>query len=166
VNHAAIVSLIVAMSGPDRVDPEQLADAVEKASGGNRDWAALLLTVIAHEASFSDRIRRNEFRDKEADPARVHGVLVHRAWGLFQEHANLNNRDVWGSLDLSDQVASGSRMLKRSYWNCARAYPKNASSQVWVSFTLTSYSGQRCGAQWAGLAARIATFESIRRRIW
>ena len=165
MNHAAIVALIIAMSGPDRVDPEQLATAVETASNGNRDWAALLLTVVAHEASFSDRIRRNEFRDKEADPARVHGVLVHRAWGLLQEHRNLNNDSVWGSLDLGVQVASGSRLLHRSYWTCARGYPKNSPPSVWVSFTLNAYAGARCSAQWQGLNDRLATFNRIRARI-
>lgn len=167
MNHTALVALITALSGsqPDPVDPEQLATAVETASRGNRDWAAMLLTVVAHEASFSDRIRRNEFRDKEADPKRVHGVLVHQASGLFQEHPNINNRDSWGSLDISVQVASGSRMLKRSYYSCARGYPKNSPASVWVAFTLNAYAGVRCGLQWSGLGERMATFQRIRSKL-
>lgn len=165
MNHAAIVAVIMALSGPDRVDPEQLASAVESASKGNRDWAALILTVVDHEASFSDRIRRNEFKPWEGDAYKYNGVILHKAWGLFEEHRNLNNADVWGSLDLDVQVASGSRMLRRSYWSCARSYPKNSPPSVWAAFTINAYAGKRCDAQWSGLDARMATFNRIRKAL-
>lgn len=152
MTHSALLAAILAIASPDRVDPEALATAVESATHGNADWAALVLTVAEHETHLSARIVAGGCKPWECDRG--------KAWGLLQEHRNLNNLSVWGSPDVGVQVLSGYQLLRRSYWTC-----KRLSAGNWVAFTLNAYAGKACDAKWAGLDARVASYVAIRRRL-
>ena len=160
MTHAALLAAILAIASPDRVDPEAFTSAIETASKGNPDWAALLVTVAAHESTLSSRIAAGQCKPWECDSRRTRAGIEFRAWGLFQEHRNLNNLDVWGSTDIAVQTASAYRLLRRSYWSC-----KRLSSGNWVAFTINAYAGKRCDAEWAGLDARLGTFRRVRARL-
>jgi len=149
----------------EHVNLAEFADAVASASNGNADWAALIIAVAFHESSLSSRIASGQCKPLECDPAHVHGVLVHRAWGLMQEHSNTHNEHDWGSVDIAVQVASGDRALRRAYWNCARFNRKGASPEVWVQSTLSSYAGRGCGDEWAGLNKRLSTWMRVRGKL-
>ncbi len=133
---------------------EAVASAVwaESARGPRerREWAKLLITIGAHESHFSIRIMRGECKKWECDRG--------RAKGMFQIHSNTLNRDSWALQDgdIPLQVKLASDALKRAYWTCAR------SGEDWLVGTINAYAGKRCGARWAGLDARIATFRSLR----
>lgn len=155
-----VAAVAATLPSPDRVDADELAAAVDSATKGNADWAALVLTVATHETHLSARIAAGGCKPWECDSTVVGGVRVFKAWGLLQEHKNLNNLDVWGSPDIGVQVLSGYKLLRRSYWSC-----KRVSSGNWVAFTINAYAGKRCDAQWPGLDARLATFSRIRGRL-
>jgi hypothetical protein len=160
MTHAALLAAILSIASPDRVDADAFASAVESAAKGDADWAALLITIAAHESNLSARIATGSCRPWECDSAMVRGERKFRAWGLFQEHENLNNLSYWGSTDLSVQTQSASRLLKRAYWSC-----KRVSSSPWLTFTINAYAGKRCDAEWVGLDARMATFRRLRRAL-
>ncbi|MEO8917628.1 MAG: hypothetical protein ABI488_09400, partial [Polyangiaceae bacterium] len=52
------------------VDPRELAEAIAAVPKISREWAALILTVAAHESALSARIARGEYRDFEGDSFR------------------------------------------------------------------------------------------------
>ncbi|MEO7037446.1 MAG: hypothetical protein ABI548_26065, partial [Polyangiaceae bacterium] len=52
------------------VDPRELAEAIAAVPKIGREWAALILTVAAHESALSARIARGEYRDFEGDSFR------------------------------------------------------------------------------------------------
>jgi hypothetical protein len=158
MNHAALLAAILSIASPDRVDADAFAQAVEHAAKGDADWAALLITIAAHESNLSARIASGGCKPWECDSTLVRGERRFRAWGLFQEHQNLNNQNYWGSPDLDVQTQSASRLLKRAYWSC-----KRVSSGPWLTFTINAYAGKRCDSDWSGLDARLATFRRIRR---
>jgi len=160
-----LVEAALSVAAADHVDAREFADAVAQASNGNRDWAALLITIAAHESALSARIAENRCEAWECDATHVGGKLVHRAAGLFQEHRNLNNLTTWGSTDVGVQVASASRALRRAYWTCARHYPKGVSAKVWVSFTINAFAGKSCDREWRGGEEREATWRAVRRRL-
>lgn len=159
MTHAALLAAILSISSPDRVDADAFAQAVESATQGDPDWSALLITIAAHESHLSARIAAGGCKPWECDSTMVRGERKFRAWGLFQEHKNLNNLEVWGSTDLTVQAESAYRLLKRAYWSC-----KRVSTGPWVAFTINAYAGKRCDAEWSGLDARMATFQRIRKR--
>lgn len=72
-------------------------------------------------------------------------------------HRNAINRDAWarqdGDIELQAHLAS--EQLKRAYWTCAR------SGVPWLQGTINAYAGRRCGADWAGLHARVETFRRL-----
>ena len=158
MNHAALLAAILSIASPDRVDADAFAQAVEHAAKSDADWAALLITIAAHESNLSARIASGGCKPWECDSTLVRGERKFRAWGLFQEHKNLNNQSYWGSPDLDVQTLSASRLLKRAYWSC-----KRVSSGPWLAFTINAYAGKRCDSEWIGLDARLATFKRIRR---
>lgn len=125
-----------------------------------RAWAALMLTVAFHESGLSERIQRGDFKPHEADAHKVNGVLMHRARGLWQNHANANNRDTWerANGDVEAQAAMADIGLRRAYFTCSR------SGVAWVTATINSNAGLRCGASWPGLDKRIATFNALASR--
>jgi hypothetical protein len=132
---------------------DNVARAIASASKGAplppQQWAALMLTVGFHEAGFSMRIIAGQCRKHECD----HG----RAVGFGQVHANALNRADWARAagDVEVQAKLTSDALKRAYWNCRR------SGVEPIQATLSSYAGQRCGATWRGLDARLATFQRV-----
>lgn len=128
----------------------EIAKAVADVSRGKplppQQWAALVLTVGHHESAFSLRIMRNECKPAECDRG--------RARGFGQVHANSLNRQDW--LDAPGNVAVQAKLtsdaLQRAWGNCQR------SGVDPVRATLSSYAGKRCGAEWGGLGARLATY--------
>ena len=64
------------------VDARELATAIASVPKITREWAALILTVAAHESALSARIARGEYKDYEGDSFRNReGKVQHRAWG-------------------------------------------------------------------------------------
>jgi len=145
------------------VDPRQLATAIASVPKISREWAALILTVAAHESALSARIARGEYKDFEGDSFRTRdGVVQHRAWGLWQAHKNRLNEANWGSPDIAVQTEEAARALRRAFYQC------NSGGRVrsdWVRSTLSSYSGRRCDAEWPGLEKRIATYQRVLRAL-
>jgi hypothetical protein len=143
------------------VDPHALAEAIASVPKISREWAALILTVAAHESALSARISRDEYRDFEGDSFRSRdGKVQHRAWGLWQAHKNRLNDAAWGSPDLKVQTREAARALRRAFYTCnGAAHPH--TDVDWVRSTLSSYSGRRCDAVWPGLDKRLATYERV-----
>lgn len=141
------------------VDPEQLAEAIASVPKISREWAALLLTVAAHESALSARIARGDYRDFEGDSFRNReGKVEHRAWGLWQAHKNRLNDEAWGSPDINVQTQEAARALRRAFYTCNGG---KRGHKDWVRSTLSSYAGRRCDASWPGLDKRLATYEHV-----
>jgi hypothetical protein len=113
------------------------------------EWARLLTAIAENESRLSERIADGKCGPYECDRG--------RAKGLWQLHANATNRSEWaqqdGNLELQAHLASD--QLKRAYWTCHR------SGVPWLQGTINAYAGRRCGDQWEGLQARIATYNRL-----
>ncbi len=133
------------------VAADEFADAVLSVPRLSPDWAALLLTVAAHESALSARIARGECRPRECD----HGL----AWSLWQVHRNEQNSAVWGSRDLNVQAREASRMLRQAFYRCGGMHAG------WLLQTLRAYAGKRCSDPFPGESARVATFVQVRSRL-
>lgn len=128
---------------------DQIASAVAGVSRGKplppREWSALIFAVGLHESGFSMRIVANNCKPHECDRG--------RARGFGQNHSNSRNRSDWrdapGNVELQAKLVSDA--LTSAYWTCKR------SGVEPVRGTLSAYAGQRCGAEWRGLDARMAT---------
>lgn len=137
------------------VDAAELADAIVSVPKVTPEWAALLLTIAGHESALSARIAANQCRPHECD----HG----RAFGLYQQHKNKLNADVWGSTDIRVQTLEAARALRSAFYTCNGGSRQLAAD--WVARTINAYAGHRCDAVWPGLQKRLATFERLRRRL-
>jgi len=153
-----LIERLIAAQGPlasraeEPVDARELAEAIASIPRVNRQWAALVLTVAAHESALRSRIARGDCRPKECDGG--------RAWGLYQGHRNEGNAAVWGSPDVAVQTLEAARMLRAVFYMCNGP---GSLSPDWTARTLSAYAGQRCDASWPGLSDRVQTFERIRR---
>lgn len=163
VGHTEPVSLVdrlVAAQRPlasrkeEAVDPLELATAIAAVPKVTREWAALILTVAAHESALSARIAANDCAKHECDGG--------RAFGLYQAHKNTHNADVWGSSDIRVQTLEAARGLRSGFYVCngRRKLPVD-----WVARTINGYAGKRCDAQWPGLDQRLATFNRTVRKL-
>lgn len=157
--HAARPTLtdrLIAAQGPlasrtePAVDARELAEAIAEASGGDRGWAALLLTIAAHESALRARIARGEYRKGEGDAG--------RAWSIYQIHANQQNAHVWGSPSLAVQTAEALRMLKQAGNRCHsfREIPR-------ALCIVRAYAGRDPRAAIPGEAKRLATLDRVLR---
>jgi hypothetical protein len=130
-----------------------IAEVSRDAPRPPREWAALLLTVGYHESAFSIRIHRGQCKPHECDRGRARS-----AWQL---HKNLFTEGVWDQLHGIEhtalQVRAASDALRRAYMTCRK------SGVPWLPGTLNAYAGRRCGAEWPGLDARLATFAMLSR---
>ena len=145
------------------VDPRELAAAIAGVPKITREWAALILTVAAHESALSARIARGDYKDYEGDSFRNHeGKVQHRAWGLWQAHRNRLNDAAWGSPDINVQTEEAARALRRAFYTCNG---RGRSHSDWVRSTLNSYSGRRCDATWPGLEKRMNTYQQVLRAL-
>ena len=141
------------------VDPHELASAIASVPKITREWAALILTVAAHESALSARIARGEYKDYEGDSFRNHeGKVQHRAWGLWQAHKNRLNESAWGSPDIGVQTEEAARALRRAFYTCNG---KGRSHSDWARSTINAYSGRRCDASWPGLEKRLSTYKQV-----
>ena len=155
----AVASLPVHKDDRDYADKATQLDTIalavaehSKAPPGGiapRAWAALMLSVAYNESGLSQRIIEHRCKPRECD----RGL----AKGLGQQHANTLNRDDWARADgdIALQVKMLNDGLRRAFWNCAR------SGVAFPAATLSSYAGQRCSAQWAGLDKRLMTFKAL-----
>ncbi len=136
VPHRAEIAAAVAAQAPPQGIPRQ-------------QWQALILTVASHETHFSIRISDGRCKPHECDRG--------RAAGMMQIHRNTLNAADWGAQagNVALQVRLGSDALRRAYFTCSR------SGVNWVTGTLNAYAGQRCGANWAGLQLRTATYNRL-----
>jgi hypothetical protein len=85
------------------------------------------------------------------------GKLYARARGWGQVWRNSRNAELWDSAE-TDVVAQTKLVdagLRAAFHTCSR------SGVPWVAATLSAYSGRRCGAEWRGLEARLATFARV-----
>lgn len=136
------------------VDARELAQAIASVPRVTREWAALILTIAAHESALSARIAANDCAKHECDGG--------RAFGLYQAHKNLHNADVWGSTDIRVQTLEAARGLRAGFYVCngRRKLPVD-----WVARTINGYAGKHCDATWPGLEQRLATFNRIVRKL-
>lgn len=136
------------------VDAAELASAIVSVPKVTPEWAALLLTVAGHESALSARIAANHCKPHECD----HG----KAFGLYQQHKNKLNADVWGSPDIRVQTAEAARALRsvlHVQWGGRQLGPD------WVARTINAYAGHSCDAVWPGLESRLVTFKRVRSRL-
>jgi len=141
------------------VNARELATAITSVPKITREWAALILTVAAHESALSARIARGEYKDYEGDSFRNReGKVQHRAWGLWQAHKNRLNETAWGSPDIAVQTEEAARALRRAFYTCNGGGRPHSD---WVRSTLNSYSGRRCDATWPGLEKRLKTYQQV-----
>jgi hypothetical protein len=138
----------------ETVDARELATSVAAVPKVTREWAALILTVGAHESALRARIAANDCRPHECDGG--------RAFGLYQGHKNKFNETVWGSSDVRVQTLEAARALRSGFYTCngRRKLPAD-----WVARTINGYAGKRCDAQWDGLTKRLATFNRVVRKL-
>lgn len=130
-----------------------VADAVAARSHGAprppREWAALELTVGAHESNLSSRIIANVCKPHECDSG--------RARGFGQVHRNALNGADWdaapGNVELQAKLVDDA--LRRAFHTCER------SGVPWLQGTLNAYAGRRCGDSWPGLGLRMATWSAL-----
>jgi hypothetical protein len=165
----SLMERLIVAQGPlqskrdEPVDPRELATAIVGIPKITREWAALILTVAAHESRLSARIARGEYKDYEGDSFRTReGKVQHRAWGLWQAHKNRLNEASWGSPDISIQTIEAARALRRAFYTCNG---KGRGHSDWVRSTLNSYSGRRCDATWPGLEPRLQTYQHVLRQL-
>src|SRR6187402_87857 len=144
----SLMERLIAVQAPlqskidEPVDARELATAIASVPKITREWAALILTVAAHESALSARIQRGEYKPHEGDSFRNReGKLQHRAWGLWQAHRNRLNDTVWGSADLQVQTEEAARALRRAFYQCNGGQRPHTG---WVRSTLNAYSGRRC----------------------
>jgi len=161
----SLMERLIVAQGPlqskldEPVDPRELATAIASVPKITREWAALILTVAAHESALSARIARGEYKDYEGDSFRNReGKVQHRAWGLWQAHRNRLNDAAWGSPDIAVQTEEAARALRRAFYTCNGG---GRSHSDWVRTTLNSYSGRRCDATWPGLEKRLKTYQHV-----
>ena len=168
-----IASLLVALSllptwKEDRpVTPEkerqlaEIAAAVHRAAKGDRDVAALTLSLGWHESAFSMRIGRSECHGRECDPRRLRdGTLYYRARGFWQLHQNGMSNAAWAALlgpgSIDAQATEAVRRVRSAFATCRSSGPLGA---------VRAFAGNGCSSPLKGEGARLATFESIRRRL-
>jgi hypothetical protein len=136
---------------PEQVDAQELANAINEAALGDPVIAAALLATAWTETTLSDRLRRNECRPLECDRG--------RAWGLWQQHKDGFNREVWGSPDVAVQARHAARAMRYARRTCQQAgapFPEGM---------LRQYGGRRCDSPVPREAVRVATFNQIRARL-
>lgn len=164
--HETIVAAVPSLGSKKEptVDADELADAVTAVTH-DRQWAALMLAVMANESALSARIARGEYRDREADSYRAKdGSIHHKAWGLGQLHSNKLNETAWGSKDVAVQVAETHKALRRGFYGCGASRDGKLRSD-WVARSVNGFAGHSCDAVWPGLKTRLATFERLRGRL-
>lgn len=134
------------------VDPRELAEAIAAIPHVTGTWAALVLTIAAHESALRARIARGECKPLECDGG--------RAWGLYQSHKNTRNAEAWGSPDLKLQTLEAAAALRSAFYQCG-----GLRSADWPLQTIRAYAGRGCRTPLAGEGARVATFERLRGRL-
>lgn len=145
------------------VDAREFAEAVTAVPRVTREWAALLLTIASAESGLSDRIRRGEFKDYEADSYKdADGTVYHKAFGLFQSHRNKINDAVWGSTDIGVQTTEAARALRSAFYSCN---PRGKIRADWVARTINCYAGRGPTDQWTGLDKRLNAYSRILRKL-
>jgi hypothetical protein len=154
VDRLVLAQAPLASRKEEAVDARELAEAIASVPKVTREWAALILTIAAHESALADRIRRSDYRKGEGDGG--------RASGLYQSHRNALNGHAWGSPDITVQTIEAARALRSGFYTCNGRRPLPID---WVARTINGYAGRRCDAQWPGLDQRIATFNRTLRRI-
>jgi hypothetical protein len=127
-----------------------VAAAIHKASGGDRQIAALLVVIAFHESALSLRIHAGACKANECD----HGLAA----SLWQLHANGRSLEEWATLAGQDPEATlkaataAAQLLQALRHSCGRE----------SAYILTAFAGRRCSAtDWAGLAPRLATLKKI-----
>ncbi len=156
----SLTDRLVAAQGPlasrsePAVDARALAEAIASVPRVTREWAALILTVAAHESALSARIAANDCRAKECDGG--------RASGLYQSHRNALNGSAWGSTDVRVQTLEAARALRRGFYTCNGRRPLPGD---WVARTINGYAGRSCDAVWPGLENRLVTFARVVRAL-
>lgn len=133
------------------VDALELAEAIAAVPRINREWAAMLLTIAAHESALSARIARGECKAFECD----HGL----AWGLWQGHRNAINAEQWGSPDIGVQALAAARALRGAFYTCN---PRGKLREDWALATFRAYAGNGCEQPLRGEEKRMATFNRLR----
>jgi hypothetical protein len=154
VDRLILVQPALQSRADEPVNARELAEAIASIPKVTRDWAALVLTVAAHESALSARIARGECKPRECDGG--------RAWGLYQSHKHDANAAVWGSPDIAVQTLEAARMLRAVFLMCNGHHSLDPD---WIARTLSAYGGRRCDAIWPGLAERLATYKRIRGRL-
>jgi hypothetical protein len=136
------------------VDARELAEAIASVPKVTREWAALILTIAAHESALSARIAANDCGKHECDGG--------RAFGLYQAHKNALNAHIWGSSDIGVQTLEAARGLRSAFYVCNGRRPLPVD---WVARTINGYAGKRCDATWPGLEQRLATYNRTLRKL-
>lgn len=131
-----------------------VANAIGAAAKGDKDLAAMLVTVAYHESAMSLRIHAGQCKPSECD----HGLAA----SIFQLHSSKRiPLDEWATLASLDPEATklaakrAAQMLIGARYICGRDPAR----------IMTSFAGLRCDAPWAGLAPRLQTFAKIRGRL-
>lgn len=140
---------------------ESIAAAVHRAAKGDPDVAAMTLAIGFHESAYSLRIGVSDCRGRECDPRRLKdGTREYRARGFFQLHRNGLNDSQWGALlgpeSFDAQATEAVRRVRSAIATCRSRGMLGA---------FRAYAGRQCDAPLAGEQARLATFQSIRRRL-
>lgn len=131
-----------------------VANAIGAASKGDKDLAAMLVTVAYHESAISLRIHAGQCKPSECD----HGLAA----SIWQLHSSKRiPLEEWTTLAGLDPGATklaakrAAQMLIGARFSCGRDPAR----------MMTSYAGLRCDAPWPGLAPRLATYAKVRGKL-
>ncbi len=150
----AVAPAFANRKGPP-VDFHELGQAIAEVAKGDRQGAALLLTIAIHESGLRESVRLDQYTDQQGDAYRDRdGEIKHRASGLWQVHANAHNSAEWGSPDLKLQARSAARLAAGALARCRKRapYPINV---------FRAYAGRACDMPLKGEEQRVATYQRI-----
>ena len=139
---------------------EDFAAEINKATKGAplppKEWAALLATIGNHETHFETRLVRGDciWEKRECDATVIKGVRIFRARGVFQNHRNVFNAELWDTANgnIPAQVQMADEGLRRAFNTC------RGSGASGVQGALRAYAGASCTKPMKGEQVRLATF--------
>lgn len=145
--------------GPEHSDRKALqlqaaSAAIDEAAKGDKDLAAMLVTVGHHESAWSLAIMNGYCLPKQCDPDRDGVPRAHSNYQLHRVAAS--SREAWEAArtDLRVATQEAAFVLRRMRSMCR--------GEDVVRRTLTAYAGRGCGGRLKDIEKRMDTYRKVR----
>lgn len=143
------------------VDAQAFGEAVDTACKHDRECAARLVAMAIAESSLSRNVSLGIYTEHQGDSYRdKDGELKHRAWSLWQLHANSHNASVFGSTDLMVQARAAKAAQAGALAECKAFREVQPEVGMWRIL-----SGTGCTGMFRGVEKRQALLARIRRAL-